>query len=104
LVARILAQIFKEKPELFLDLKTCKTCQVKKDISLEGVSVDFDLLSGGVKRFNEKLGEMERIVARKSGTENKFRVMAESENEEIAKKILDAFEEEILREAVRGSN
>lgn len=104
LVARIVAQIFKEKPELFLDLKTCKTCQVKKDISLEGVSVDFDVLSGGVKRFNEKLGEMERIVARKSGTENKFRVMAESENEEIAKKILDAFEEEVLREAVRGSN
>ena len=100
LVARILVHIFKQWPELFENCGKGKTCQVKKDISLDGLVVDYKSLDGLDKTFNDELGGLERIVARKSGTENKFRLMAEGENSARAKEILSSFENESLKEVL----
>ena len=62
--------------------------------------VDYKSLDGLVKTFNDELGGLERIVARKSGTENKFRLMAEGENSARAKEILSSFENEALKEVL----
>ena len=64
------------------------------------MGVDVDRLGELVKTFNKNLGAYQRIVARRSGTENKLRIMAEGENEDEAQKILASFENEILNEVV----
>ena len=98
LIARILAHIFKEQTDLFEDALKGKTYQKKKDINLAVVSIDESKLKNLVEGVNKSLGQCERIVARKSGTENKLRLMAESYEELKAEKLLLDLENRVFEE------
>ncbi len=58
----------------------------------------WDELKRMIESFNEDSGENSRILIRYSGTENKIRLMMESEEEEIINKNIEIFEKYLISE------
>lgn len=101
LVARILAQVYKNMPDLFQDSLSEKSFQCQKNLVLDNVKVNQEDLNRIMKEFNNFLLPSARVVVRKSGTENALRVMAESFDEIEANELLEKVLAEIKR---RGFN
>ncbi|MCL2861929.1 MAG: hypothetical protein FWE22_05930 [Firmicutes bacterium] len=77
---------------VILDLVPQKQISLKADRGIM-FEKDFILL---IKKWEEKLKGIGRLIVRMSGTEDKIRVMVECENEKIVEEALDEFREAII--------
>lgn len=95
LVARVLAEVYQKMPDLFKECLLGKTCQFHKSLSLENLVIDEVCTKEIVDNLNSSFLPSARVVVRKSGTENKLRLLAESKDALQAENLLNLLEEKI---------